>query len=69
MKNAALIQLLSCPANRLRWPVVGDSRSGSNQGRAHSRFHAVGHRRGGKQLLNTTMRLARVWFVRLFATN
>ena len=30
----------------------------ANQGEAHSRFRAVGYRKGGKQL--------RVWFVRLF---
>jgi hypothetical protein len=54
MKNAALIQLLSCPANRLRWPVVGDSRPGGNQGGAHTRFRAVGHRKVSKQLLNTS---------------
>jgi hypothetical protein len=43
--------------------VVSDSRSGDNQGAVDTRFRAVGHRKGGKHLLNTTVRLARVWFV------
>jgi hypothetical protein len=52
-------QLLSCPANRLQWPVDDDSRSGGNQGRLTPRFRAVGCRKGGKQLLNTARGLVR----------
>jgi len=56
---------MSCPANRLRWPVVGDSRSRGKQV-AHTRFRPVGHRKGSKQLLNTSAGLVRT---RLFAMN
>jgi hypothetical protein len=54
MKNAALIAALELPCNRLRWPVVSDSRSGGNPGGANTRFRAVGHRKVSKQLLNTS---------------
>src|SRR6516164_5795481 len=41
------------------WPIVSDSRSGGNQGGAYSRFRAVGHRKGSKQLLNISAGLVR----------
>jgi hypothetical protein len=50
---------LQLPANRLSWPVVDDSRPGGNQGAAGTRFCAVGHRKGSKQLLNTNAGLVR----------
>jgi len=49
-----LIAALKLPANRPWWAVVHDSRSGGNQRGAHSRFRAVDHRKGSKQLLNTS---------------
>ena len=47
-------------ANRLPWPVVGDSRSRGNSSGADTRFCPVGHRKGGKQLLNTSAGLVRL---------
>jgi hypothetical protein len=50
---------LSCPENRLPWPVVGDSRSEGKQGGLTAVVRGVGHRKGGKQLLNTSAGLVR----------
>jgi hypothetical protein len=50
----ALTAALELPRNRLRWPVVDDSRSGGKQGGTDTRFRAVGHGKGSKQLLNTS---------------
>jgi hypothetical protein len=54
-----LIAALGSSANRLPWPVVSDSRSGVTKGRLTAVVRGVGHRKGGKQLLNTSAGLVR----------
>jgi hypothetical protein len=52
-------QLLTCLQAGYGWPVVGDSRSGGKQGGLTPVFRAVGHRKGSKQLLNSSAGLVR----------